>query len=139
MKLLRQPWLYSRLGFLLDRHANKLFLRDTVRDQFLRHLPTGVTYPWEQASRKSLGVSLESDGAGNTRTVRQKSYTDMKFDAAHLHAITSTTGFPPDSLEKVLRLRELLTNVANKSENLLFARGYPQCMKGLDSCTVRAQ
>jgi predicted transcriptional regulator of viral defense system len=44
LKLLRQPWLYSRLGFLLDRHADKLFFRDTVRDTFLRHLPSGVAY-----------------------------------------------------------------------------------------------
>jgi hypothetical protein len=33
----------------------------------------------------------------------------MKFDAANLQAISNTTGFPPDNLEKILRLRELLT------------------------------
>jgi predicted transcriptional regulator of viral defense system len=44
LKLLRQPWLYSRLGFLLDRHADKLFFRDAARDYFLRHLPSGVAY-----------------------------------------------------------------------------------------------
>jgi predicted transcriptional regulator of viral defense system len=44
LKLLRQPWLYSRLGFLLDRHANKLFFRGKVRDHFLRKLPRGVVY-----------------------------------------------------------------------------------------------
>jgi predicted nucleotidyltransferase component of viral defense system len=33
----------------------------------------------------------------------------MKFDVAHLQAIANTSGFPPDNLEKVLRLRELLT------------------------------
>ena len=33
----------------------------------------------------------------------------MKFDAAHLQAIANITSFPPDNLEKVLRLRELLT------------------------------
>ena len=33
----------------------------------------------------------------------------MKFDAAHLQAIANATGFPPDNLEKLLRLRELLT------------------------------
>jgi predicted nucleotidyltransferase component of viral defense system len=33
----------------------------------------------------------------------------MKLDAAHLQVIASTTRFPPDNLEKVLRLRELLT------------------------------
>jgi predicted transcriptional regulator of viral defense system len=44
LKLLRQPWLYSRLGFLLDRHADKMFFRDAARDQFLHHLPSGVAY-----------------------------------------------------------------------------------------------
>jgi predicted transcriptional regulator of viral defense system len=44
LKLLRKPWLYSRLGFLLDRHADKMFFRDAARDQFLRHLPSGVAY-----------------------------------------------------------------------------------------------
>ena len=33
----------------------------------------------------------------------------MKFDAAHLQAIANTTGFPPANLEKILRLRKLLT------------------------------
>jgi predicted nucleotidyltransferase component of viral defense system len=33
----------------------------------------------------------------------------MKFDAAHLQAIANATGFSPDNLEKILRLRELLT------------------------------
>jgi predicted nucleotidyltransferase component of viral defense system len=33
----------------------------------------------------------------------------MNFDAAHLQAVANTTGFPPDSLEKVLRLRQVLT------------------------------
>jgi predicted transcriptional regulator of viral defense system len=44
LKLLRKPWLYSRLGFLLDRHADKLFFRGEVRDQFLRKLPRGIAY-----------------------------------------------------------------------------------------------
>jgi len=44
LKLLRRPWLYARLGFLLDRHADKLFFRDKVRDQFLRKVPRGVVY-----------------------------------------------------------------------------------------------
>jgi predicted transcriptional regulator of viral defense system len=44
LKLLRRPWLYSRLGFLLDRHADKLFFRGDVRDRFLRKLPRGVVY-----------------------------------------------------------------------------------------------
>jgi predicted nucleotidyltransferase component of viral defense system len=35
----------------------------------------------------------------------------MKFDAAHLQAIANTNGFPPDNLEKVHRLRELLTEL----------------------------
>jgi predicted transcriptional regulator of viral defense system len=44
LKLLRKPWLYSRLGFLLDRHADQLFFRGAPRDQFLRRLPKGVAY-----------------------------------------------------------------------------------------------
>src|SRR6266403_4184175 len=44
LKLLHSPWLYSRLGFLLDRHVDKLFFRGTVRDRFLRKLPRGVVY-----------------------------------------------------------------------------------------------
>jgi hypothetical protein len=44
LKILRKTWLYSRWGFLLDRHADKLFFRGPVRDQFLRHLPPGVAY-----------------------------------------------------------------------------------------------
>jgi predicted transcriptional regulator of viral defense system len=44
LKLLRKPWLYSRLGFLLDRHADKLFFRNAARDRFRRHLPPGVAY-----------------------------------------------------------------------------------------------
>jgi hypothetical protein len=44
LKLLRKPWLYSRLGFLLDRHADKLFFREKPRDTFMRKLPSGVAY-----------------------------------------------------------------------------------------------
>ena len=33
----------------------------------------------------------------------------MKFEAAHLQTLANATGFPPDNLEKILRLRELLT------------------------------
>ncbi len=44
LKLLRKPWLYSRLGFLLDRHADGLFFRGKSREKFLRHLPSGVAY-----------------------------------------------------------------------------------------------
>ncbi len=44
LKLLRMPWLYARLGFLLDRHAEKLFFRGKSRDDFLRRLPRGVAY-----------------------------------------------------------------------------------------------
>src|SRR5262249_9026273 len=35
---------YSRLGFFLDRHADKLFFDPKVRDRFLRKLPRGVAY-----------------------------------------------------------------------------------------------
>lgn len=44
LKLLGQPWLYARLGFFLDRHADKLFFRGKIRDQFLRKLSRGVVY-----------------------------------------------------------------------------------------------
>lgn len=44
LKLLRKPWLYSRLGFLLDRHADRLFFRGKPREKFQRHLPSGVAY-----------------------------------------------------------------------------------------------
>jgi predicted transcriptional regulator of viral defense system len=44
LKLLRMPWLYARLGFLLDRHAQKLFFSGKSRDAFLRKLPRGVAY-----------------------------------------------------------------------------------------------
>ena len=44
LKLLRSPWLYSRLGFLLDRHAERLFFREKTRDHFLQKLPRGVAY-----------------------------------------------------------------------------------------------
>ena len=39
----------------------------------------------------------------------------MKFNAARLQSIANTTGFPPDNLEKVLRLRELLTELHQHS------------------------
>jgi predicted transcriptional regulator of viral defense system len=44
LKLLRSPWLYSRLGFFLDRHADKLFFHGKARDRFLQKLPRGVVY-----------------------------------------------------------------------------------------------
>lgn len=44
LKLLRSTWLYSRLGFMLDRHADKLFFRGKARDRFLQKLPHGVAY-----------------------------------------------------------------------------------------------
>lgn len=44
LRLLRMPWLYARLGFLLDRNAEKLFFRGKPRDLFLRRLPKGVAY-----------------------------------------------------------------------------------------------
>jgi predicted transcriptional regulator of viral defense system len=44
LKLLRRPWLYARLGFLLDRQTDKLFFRGKIRDRFLRKLPRGVVY-----------------------------------------------------------------------------------------------
>jgi predicted transcriptional regulator of viral defense system len=44
LKLLRSPWLYSRLGFFLDRHTDKLFFQGNVRDRFLQKLPRGTAY-----------------------------------------------------------------------------------------------
>jgi predicted transcriptional regulator of viral defense system len=44
LKLLRRPWLYARLGYLLDRNADKLFFSGTWRDSMLRRLPRGVAY-----------------------------------------------------------------------------------------------
>jgi len=44
LRLLKKPWLYSRLGLLLDRHAEKLFFRGKWRDAFLRRVPSGVVY-----------------------------------------------------------------------------------------------
>jgi len=44
LRLLGMPWLYARLGFLLDRHAEKLFFKGKSRDAFLRRLPRGVAY-----------------------------------------------------------------------------------------------
>ncbi len=44
LKLLRRPWLYARLGYLLDRHADKLFFSGRWRDALLRRRPRGVAY-----------------------------------------------------------------------------------------------
>lgn len=44
LKVLPSSWLYSRLGFFLDRHADKLFFQGRARDRFLQKLPRGVAY-----------------------------------------------------------------------------------------------
>lgn len=44
LNILGHSWLYSRLGYLLDRHREKLFFSDKWRDRFLKHLPKGVVY-----------------------------------------------------------------------------------------------
>lgn len=44
LKLLKRSWLYAQLGYLLDRHADKLFFRGKWRDDFLRRVPRGVAY-----------------------------------------------------------------------------------------------
>ncbi len=44
LRLFRRPWLYSRLGYLLDRHADKLYFSSKYRDKFLRRVPRGVAY-----------------------------------------------------------------------------------------------
>ena len=44
LKLLRRPWLYARLGYLLDRHADRLSFAGKQRDTFLTRRPRGVAY-----------------------------------------------------------------------------------------------
>lgn len=44
LKVLRRPWLYARVGFLLDRQADRLFFSGKWRDEFLRRKPRGVVY-----------------------------------------------------------------------------------------------
>lgn len=44
LAVLHQPWLYARLGFLLDRHAERLFFSGKWREAFLRKLPRGTAY-----------------------------------------------------------------------------------------------
>ena len=51
LKLLGRPWLYARLGYLLDRHKAKLYFEGEWRDAFLKRTPKGVVY----LERKQLG------------------------------------------------------------------------------------
>jgi predicted transcriptional regulator of viral defense system len=44
LKVLKHPWLYARVGFLLDRQADRLFFSGKWRDEFLRRKPRGVVY-----------------------------------------------------------------------------------------------
>lgn len=44
LKLLRRPWLYARLGFLLDRHRDRLHFGPDWRDVFATRKPKGVAY-----------------------------------------------------------------------------------------------
>jgi predicted transcriptional regulator of viral defense system len=44
LKRLHSSWLYARLGFFLDRHADKLFFHGEARDRFLQKRPRGVAY-----------------------------------------------------------------------------------------------
>jgi hypothetical protein len=44
LRLLGRPWLYSRVGYMLDRHAEKLYFLPKYRDKFLRRAPRGVLY-----------------------------------------------------------------------------------------------
>lgn len=44
LKILKHPWLYARVGFLLDRQADRLFFGGKWRDEFLRRKPPGVVY-----------------------------------------------------------------------------------------------
>lgn len=76
LNLLRKPWLYSRLGFLLDRHADKLFFRGAAREQFLRRLPKGVAYlgtkrpgnRWVPAWRLMVPETLAPSAEGHIQT-----------------------------------------------------------------------
>ncbi len=44
LKVLRRPWLYARVGYLLDRHAARLYFSGKHRDAFLARRPRGVAY-----------------------------------------------------------------------------------------------
>lgn len=44
LKVLRRPWLYARVGYLLDRHADRLYFIGKHRDAFLARRPRGVAY-----------------------------------------------------------------------------------------------
>jgi len=49
LRLLGRPWLYSRLGYMLDRHAERLYFSSKYRDKFLRRVPRGVVYLGQKA------------------------------------------------------------------------------------------
>jgi predicted transcriptional regulator of viral defense system len=76
LTILRRPWLYARLGFLLDRHADKLFFRGNIRDQFLRKVPRGVVYladkrpgnHWVPTWKLMVPETFSSSGAASMRT-----------------------------------------------------------------------
>jgi predicted nucleotidyltransferase component of viral defense system len=51
---------------------------------------------------------VEAYGAGNVVTVADEFRADMKFTSAQISELAAASNFPPDNLEKVLRLRELL-------------------------------
>ena len=76
LKLLGRPWLYARLGFLLDRHAEKLFFRGKIRDQFLRKVPRGIVYladkrpgnRWVPTWKLMVPETLSSPHADSVRT-----------------------------------------------------------------------
>jgi predicted transcriptional regulator of viral defense system len=76
LKLLRRPWLYARLGLLLDRQAEKLFFRGKIRDRFLRKLPPGVVYladkrpgnRWVPTWKTMVPETLSSSGTNSVRT-----------------------------------------------------------------------
>jgi predicted transcriptional regulator of viral defense system len=76
LKLLRKPWLYARLGYLLDHNAEKLVFRGGARDLFLRHLPRGVAYlehkqpgnRWVPTWHLMVPETLAPPAAGSIRT-----------------------------------------------------------------------
>jgi len=65
--------------------------------------------PRKQAPRESLGAHLEGHGTASAHAAGGTAHTNMKFDPSSFPAAAKATGPPSNNLEKVLRLRELLT------------------------------
>ena len=52
---------------------------------------------------------MEAHGAGDVLAFANESHANMKFTPAQILTLATNSQFPADNLEKVLRLRELLT------------------------------